>query len=169
MKLANDQLGPNQGSGYSFLLQEARLNEASVTRDNINKFLDNLTKTPDDFDSFLNTFILKTGSFRGKVDAPKYREEYIKRMDSGDSLRVGLVFYPIMVETARVLNEKYSQILTQLTQKVSDVKQVYLDTKVSKGAFIFKTKKFSSANFKFEQKGQVWKPFLSMMGIKMVK
>ena len=169
MKLANDQLGPNQGSGYSFLLQEAKLNEASVTRDNINKFLDNLTKTPDDFDSFLNTFILKTGSFRGKVDAPKYREEYIKRMDSGDSLRVGLVFYPIMVETARVLNEKYSQILTQLTQKVSDVKQVYLDTKVSKGAFIFKTKKFSSANFKFEQKGQVWKPFLSMMGIKMVK
>jgi hypothetical protein len=90
-------------------------------------------------------------------------------MDTGDSLRVGLVFYPIMVETARILNEKYAETLTQLTQKVSDVKQVYLDTKVGKGAFIFKTKKFSSANFKFEQKGQVWKPFLSMMGIKMVK
>ena len=169
MKLAEDQLGPNQGSGYSYLLQEAKLNSASVTRDNINKFLDNLTKTPQDFDSFLNTFILRTGSFRGKVDAEKYRNEYIKRMNTGDSLRVGLVFYPIMVETARILNEKYAETLTQLTQKVSDVKQVYLDTKVSKGAFIFKTKKFSSANFKFEQKGQVWKPFLSMMGIKMVK
>jgi len=169
MKLANDQLGPNQGSGYSYLLKEAKLNSASVTRDNINKFLDNLIKTPQDFDSFLNTFILKTGSFRGKVDAEKYRNEYIKRMNTGDSLRVGLVFYPIMVETAKALNEKYAGTLTQLTQKVSDVKQVYLDTKVSKGAFIFKTKKFSSANFKFEQKGQVWKPFLSMMGIKMIK
>jgi hypothetical protein len=90
-------------------------------------------------------------------------------MESGDSLRVGLVFYPIMVETAKILNEKYMETLTQLTQKVSDVKQVYLDTKVTKGAFIFKTKKFSSANFKFEQKGAVWNPFSSAMGIKMIK
>ena len=69
MKLAEDQLGPNQGSGYSYLLQEAKLNSASVTRDNINKFLDNLTKTPQDFDSFLNTFILKTGCISFLVTA----------------------------------------------------------------------------------------------------
>ena len=169
MKLADDQLGPNQGSGYSYLLQEGKFNSASVTRDNINKFLDDLTKEPEAFDSFLRTLSLKTGTWRGKVDPTEYREEYVKRMESGDSLRVGLVFYPIMVETAKILNEKFMTTLTQLTQKVSDVKQVYLDTKVTKGAFVFKTKKFSSANFKFEQKGFVWNPFSAMMGIKMVK
>ena len=37
MKLAEDQLGPNQGSGYSYVLLQAKLNQnsASVTRDNI--------------------------------------------------------------------------------------------------------------------------------------
>ena len=90
-------------------------------------------------------------------------------MEKNDSNRVGMIFYPIMVETANALNEKYSDVLTQLTQKVTDVKQVYLDTKVKAGAFIFKTKKFSNANFKFLQKGMVWNPFSSMMGIKMVK
>ena len=96
-------------------------------------------------------------------------EPIVERMEKNDSNRVGMIFYPIMVETANALNEKYSDVLTQLTQKVTDVKQVYLDTKVKAGAFIFKTKKFSSANFKFQQKGMVWNPFSSMMGIKMVK
>ena len=67
-----------------------------------------------------------------------------------------------------ILRKQQAGIITKEEANVEKA-QLIVDTKVSKGAFIFKTKKFSSANFKFEQKGQVWKPFLSMMGIKMVK
>ena len=170
MNLAADILGPNQGSGYSYVLQQAKQNQKSVTREALIKFLDELFKEDQNkFESFIKTLSEKTGAWRGKIDATKYAKEYKERMEKNDSNRVGMIFYPIMVETANALNEKYSDVLTQLTQKVTDVKQVYLDTKVKAGAFIFKTKKFSSANFKFQQKGQVWNPFSSMMGIKMVK
>ncbi len=170
MNLAADVLGPNQGSGYSYVLQQANLNQKSVTREALIKFLDELFKEDQNkFESFIKTLSEKTGAWRGKIDSTKYAKEYEERMEKNDSNRVGMIFYPIMVETANALNEKYSDVLTQLTQKVTDVKQVYLDTKVKAGAFIFKTKKFSSANFKFQQKGMVWNPFSSMMGIKMVK
>lgn len=170
MNLAADILGPNQGSGYSYVLQQAKQNQKSVTREALIKFLDELFKEDQNkFESFIKTLSEKTGAWRGKIDSTKYAKEYEERMEKNDSNRVGMIFYPIMVETANALNEKYSDVLTQLTQKVTDVKQVYLDTKVKAGAFIFKTKKFSSANFKFQQKGMVWNPFSSMMGIKMVK
>ena len=170
MNLANDISGPNQGSGYSYVLQQAKLNQKSATRGALINFLDNLIKEDKSkFEFFIKTLSQKTGAWRGKIDAAKYMKAYEERMDKNDSDRVGMIFYMIMVETANALNEKYSDVLTQLTQKVTDVKQVYLDTKVKAGAFIFKTKKFSSANFKFQQKGQVWDPFSSMMGIKMVK
>jgi len=170
MNLANDVSGPNQGSGYSYVLQQAKLNQKSATREALVTFLDNLIKEDKaKFEFFIKTLSQKTGAWRGKIDASKYMKEYEERMEKNDSNRVGMIFYPIMVETANALNEKYSDVLTQLTQKVTDVKQVYLDTKVKAGAFIFKTKKFSNANFKFLQKGMVWNPFSSMMGIKMIK
>jgi hypothetical protein len=170
MNLAADALGPNATSGYSYVLNEARLNQTSITREALIKFLDDLLLEDENkFDNFIKTLSQKTGAWRGKIDANKYRIEYIERYEKKDPYRMGLIFYPIMVETANALNKEYAKQLTVLYQKLSDVKQVYLDTEVKKSAFVFKTKAFSSADFKFEQKGQVWNPFSAMMGIKMIK
>ncbi len=165
MNLAADHLGPNSSSGYSYLLQKAELTSDTATREAIINFLDGLIENGG-YEDFFNTFISKTGA---KIDPSKYKKDYIARMEKGNNNRIGLVFYPIMVETTKILNQKYIHVLTTLTQKVSDVKQVYLDTKVKAGGFIFKTKPFSSADFQFLQKANVWEPFNSMMGIKMIK
>ena len=49
--------------------------------------------------------------------------------------------------------------LTQYSQLVTDVKQLYLDVLVKKGLFQFKTVPFSKATFVFEQKGSMSQSF----------
>jgi hypothetical protein len=74
-----------------------------------------------------------------------------------------------MVEATKILNEKYTKQLTQYSQLVTDVKQLYLDVLVKKGLFQFKTVPFSKATFVFEQKGSIANPFNANMGIRILK
>ena len=74
-----------------------------------------------------------------------------------------------MVEITHALNQKYTKELTKYAQIVTDVKQLYLDVKVKQGSFEFKTIPFSTADFVFEQKASIPKPFNSNMGIAISK
>ena len=82
-------------------------------------------------------------------------EEYYVRYPKMARNKVGIIFYPIMVETTKILNNKYATQLTKFSQMVTDVKQLYLDVIVKKGIFQFKTVPFKTATFLFEQKS--WK------------
>ena len=79
------------------------------------------------------------------------------------------MFYPLIVEITNNLNSKYKSQLTTYSQKVTDVKQIYLNVDVKRGTFKFNTVPFVSANFVFEQKGSIPNPFNANIGIKIEK
>ena len=169
MTLANINLFNNRNSGYYYLLNEAKVQPSFVTRENILLFLDKLSENENDFINFLNVFFSKTGFSTSKSDLKNYYNDYLVKKESGNSDRIGYAFYPVMVEVTKILNEKYSILLTYFAQKVTEVKQIYLDIYVSKGVFRFICKPFKKAQFLFEQKGSINNPFNANIGIKIKK
>jgi NADPH-dependent 7-cyano-7-deazaguanine reductase QueF len=167
--LANTHLFNNKKSGYSYFLNVAKIQPLYVSRENILGFLDKLSENENSFIDFLSTLFTSTGFSTSKSDIKKYYIDYIDKKEANNSDRIGYVFYPIMVEISNELNTKYQDILTRFAQKVTEIKQVYLDIYVSKGIFKFTCKPFKQATFSFEQKGSTNNPFNANIGIKIKK
>jgi len=163
IKLASVHLGPS--TGYSLISEESGLDGSTMSHTNLIEWLDKRLVQEDGL-KFLIEFVNRTGS---QIKPKPYLEQYIKRMSSSDTNRVGLVFYPIMIEVEQILNQKYVSVLTTLVQKVSNVKQLYMTTRINKNLFEFKTKQFKTSNFKFERQGSVKMPFNKMLGITITK
>jgi hypothetical protein len=169
MTLADTQLGSSKNSGYTYLLNYAKIQPSNATRESLLKFMDELVNDKDKFTKFINEFTTLTQFSTSRFDSETYRLDYISKRDVNNSDRIGLMFYPITVEVVKILNSKYEDVLTILGQKISDIKQVYLDVSIKRGTFTFLTKPFSTSNFIFEQKGSMNNPFNANIGIKIKK
>lgn len=165
MNLASIHIQDRNNSGYWFLSEQTGFGPKQLERSKVEDFLDNLSNDPTSFRSFLAELWDKSGMSWNDSKLDKYIEDYSKMGNK----RIGVVFYPIMVEAVDVLNEKYAEQLTKFGQMATDVKQLYLDVVVKKGMFIFKIVPFKTATFKFEQKGSMPNPFNANMGIKILK
>jgi len=165
MNLCSVNIVDKADSGYWYLIAESKLQPNLLTQDSVVSFLDELHLDESKFKEFLSTLWTRSGmSWNDK----KLNAAYDGYIALGKN-RVGIVFYPLMVEATKILNEKYTKQLTQYSQLVTDVKQLYLDVLVKKGLFQFKTVPFSKASFVFEQKGSMSNPFNANMGIRILK
>ena len=163
--LANVNIPDGNDSGYWYLSQITKLQPDNLEQEKVVQFLDELHKNEDEWYKTIRELWKRSGfSWNEKM----LDEYYNKYPDMGRN-RVGIVFYPIMVEVTKILNSKYAKELTKFSQMVTDVKQLYLDVIVKKGVFQFKTVPFKTATFLFEQKGSITGPFNSNMGIKIIK
>ena len=165
MNLCNVNIVDKANSGYWYLISESKLQPNLLTQDSVVSFLDKLHLDETKFKEFLNTLWTRSGM---AWNDKKLNAAYDGYIALGKN-RVGIVFYPLMVEATKTLNEKYTKQLTQYSQLVTDVKQLYLDVLVKKGLFQFKTVPFSKATFMFEQKGSMSNPFNANMGIRILK
>ena len=165
MNLCNVNIVDKANSGYWYLISESKLQPNLLTQDSVVSFLDELHLDETKFKEFLNTLWTRSGM---AWNDKKLNAAYDGYIALGKN-RVGIVFYPLMVEATKTLNEKYTKQLTQYSQLVTDVKQLYLDVLVKKGLFQFKTVPFSKATFIFEQKGSMSNPFNANMGIRILK
>jgi len=166
MNLASIHIKDRSNSGYWFLLEQLNAGPKQMQRDKLESFLDDLNKDPERFAEFLSKLWDKSGMAWNKSKLDSYVEGYSKMPANK---RVGVAFYPIMVEVVKALNEGYQTELTKFGQMATDVKQLYLDVVVKKGMFIFKIVPFKTATFKFEQKGSMSNPFNANIGIKILK
>jgi len=165
MNLCNVNIVDKANSGYWYLTSESKLQPNLLTQDSVVSFLDELHLDESKFKEFLNTLWTRSGM---AWNDKKLKAAYDGYIALGKN-RIGIVFYPLMVEATKTLNEKYTKELTQYSQVVTDVKQLYLDVLVKKGLFQFKTVPFSKATFVFEQKGSMSNPFNANMGIRILK
>ena len=165
MNLCNVNIVDKANSGYWYLISESKLQPNLLTQDSVVSFLDELHLDEGKFKEFLTTLWTRAGM---AWNDKKLNAAYDGYIALGKN-RVGIVFYPLMVEATKILNEKYTEELTQYSQLVTDVKQLYLDVLVKKGLFQFKTVPFSKASFVFEQKGSMSNPFNANMGIRILK
>ena len=163
--LANVNIPDGNDSGYWYLSQVTKLQPDNLEQEKVVKFLDELHKDKDEWYKTIRELWKRSGFAWNE----KMLDEYYKKYPEMARNRVGIVFYPIMVETTKILNDKYATELTKFSQMVTDVKQLYLDVIVKKGVFQFKTVPFKTATFLFEQKGSITGPFNSNMGIKIIK
>lgn len=170
MTLAKIHLSNNPDSAYSYLLRNLQISsDEYLKKESMLKFLDALIHNKEKYELFINEYIRRSQMSRTQFNPEKYRQQYIKKLEIGNDSRFGLIFYPIMVEIVKTLNGKYADILTTYTQKVINIKQVYLKVYVKRGQFAFETHSFQNSNFMFEQKGSINVPFIGNIGIKMVK
>lgn len=166
MNLASVNIADKKNSGYWYLSEKTGFGPAQMERTSVEKFLDDLyEKDVNEFSSFLSELWTKAGMDWND----KKLKEYINLYPKMDKFRIGVIFYPIMVEIKGILNNKYQSELTMFGQMATDVKQLYLDVKVKQGLFAFKIVPFKTAQFKFEQKGSIPNPFNANMGIKILK
>jgi hypothetical protein len=165
MNLCSVNITDKANSGYWYLIAESKLQPNLLTQDSVVSFLDELHLDESKFKEFLNTLWTKSGM---AWNDKKLNAAYDGYIALGRN-RIGVVFYPLMVEATKILNEKFTKQLTQYSQLVTDVKQLYLDVLVKKGLFQFKTVPFSKATFVFEQKGSMSNPFNANMGIRILK
>ena len=165
MNLCSVNIVDKANSGYWYLISESKLQPNLLTQDSVVSFLDELHLDEGKFKEFLTTLWTRAGM---AWNDKKLNAAYDGYIALGKN-RVGIVFYPLMVEATKILNEKYTEELTQYSQLVTDVKQLYLDVLVKKGLFQFKTVPFSKASFVFEQKGSMSNPFNANMGIRILK
>jgi hypothetical protein len=165
MNLCSVNITDKANSGYWYLIAESKLQPNLLTQDSVVSFLDELHLDENKFKEFLNTLWTRSGM---AWNDKKLNAAYDGYIALGRN-RIGVVFYPLMVEATKILNEKFTKQLTQYSQLVTDVKQLYLDVLVKKGLFQFKTVPFSKATFVFEQKGSIANPFNANMGIRILK
>tara|TARA_R110000765_G_scaffold163691_1_gene268632 strand:- start:52 stop:2886 length:2835 start_codon:yes stop_codon:yes gene_type:complete len=166
MSLCSANLNDHSKSAYWYLLKEAELEPANATQESVEKFLDNLYTDKDEFTKFLRTFWEKSTY---EWNEAKLKENVDGFGEFRGNHKLGVVFYPLMVEATKILNQKYTKELTKYAQIVTDVKQLYLEVKAKNGSFEFKTVPFSTANFVFEQKSSIPNPFNSNMGVTISK
>jgi hypothetical protein len=164
--LASVNLAKNNDSGFSYFIKSSKASTPLISRDVILSFMDNLVDDKEQFESFMSMFIRKTQFSSSKFDMEFYRSDYITKRDTDNGDRIGIILYPIMVELSKYLTKNYADTLTKYAQKVTDIKQVYLDVSIKRGLFSFRTQSFSSAAFEFEQKGSINNPFNANIGIK---
>lgn len=169
MNLCNVNIPMSMNSGYWYILSQASLQPNNATRTNLVLYLDNLSENENEFKEVIKQFFNKTGISQSKLGMDRVYPLYLDSKKSNDNDRIGFIFYPMMVEITNELNKKYQAELTKYGQMVTDIKQIYLDVQVGKAQCKFRTVPFSKANFKFEQKGSIPKPFNSNMGIKIEK
>lgn len=165
MNLCSVNITDKANSGYWYLIAESKLQPNLLTQDSVVSFLDELHLDENKFKEFLNTLWTRSGM---AWNDKKLNAAYDGYIALGRN-RIGVVFYPLMVEATKILNEKFTKQLTQYSQLVTDVKQLYLDVLVKKGLFQFKTVPFSKATFVFEQKGSIANPFNANIGIRILK
>jgi len=165
MNLCSVNIVDKANSGYWYLISESKLQPNLLTQDSVVAFLDELHLDESKFKEFLNILWTRSGMSWNDKKLNAVYDEYTALGKN----RVGIVLYPLMVEATKILNEKYTKELTQYSQLVTDVKQLYLDVLVNKGLFQFKTIPFSKATFVFEQKGSMSNPFNANMGIRIQK
>ena len=166
MSLCSANINDHSKSAYWYLLEKAKLQPDNATQESVEKFLNDLYTDKDEFTKFLRTFWEKSTY---QWNEAKLKENVDGFGEFRGNHKLGVVFYPLMVEITHALNQKYTKELTKYAQIVTDVKQLYLDVKVKQGSFEFKTIPFSTADFVFEQKASIPKPFNSNMGIAISK
>ena len=166
MSLCSVNINDHSNSAYWYLLEKAKLQPDNATQESVEKFLNDLYADKDEFTKFLRTFWEKSTY---QWNEAKLKENVDGFGEFRGNHKLGVVFYPLMVEATNILNQKYSKELTKYAQIVTDVKQLYLDVKAKQGSFEFKTIPFSTADFVFEQKSSIPKPFNANMGIAIVK
>ena len=166
MSLCSVNLNDHNKSAYWYLLKEAELQPSNATQDAVEEFLDNLYTDKAEFTKFLRTFWEKS-TYEWNEAKLKTNVDGFEKFKGNHKL--GVVFYPLMVELTHALNQKYTKELTKYSQIVTDVKQLYLDVKTKNGNFEFKTVPFSTADFVFEQKASIPMPFNANMGIAIQK
>ena len=161
MNLCNVNIADRNNSGYWYLVSQVNVLPEKLTEDTVLNHFDKLYKNIDEFKTVLSTLWNKSGLSWNQKMLDEYTNNYLNLKK-----RIGPMFYPITVEITKDLNSKYTSQLTQYSQIVTDVKQLYLDIDIKRGLFSFKTIPFSSANFEFEQKGSIPSPFNSNIGIR---
>lgn len=165
MNLAAINIQDRANSGYWYLIEKTGLSPQQLKRKTVEAYLDELAQDPTAFADFLTNLWNRSGMAWNDKKLNQYVTDYAKMGNK----RIGVVFYPIMVEVAKILNELYQTPLTRFGQMATDVKQLYLDVVVKRGVFIFKMVPFKTATFKFEQKGSMSNPFNANLGIKILK
>ena len=164
MNLCSINITDKSNSGYWYLVSQVNVQPAQLTEAAVLKHFDELYKDEKSFREVLTTLWNKSGM---EWDNKKLDEYTIKYPNA--KKRIGAMFYPLIVEITNNLNSKYKSQLTTYSQKVTDVKQIYLNVDVKRGTFKFNTVPFVSANFAFEQKGSIPNPFNANIGIKIEK
>jgi hypothetical protein len=164
MNLCSINISDKSNSAYWYLSSKTNLQPNQLTEENVVKYFDTLYDNIDEFKDVLSTLWGKSGFSWNQKMLDEYSNKYLSMKK-----RIGPIFYPITVELVNELNSKFKPQLTKYSQMVTDVKQVYLNTDIKRGLFIFKTVPFKKANFLFEQKGSIPNPFNANIGIKIEK
>jgi hypothetical protein len=161
MNLCNINITDKSNSGYWYLVSEVNVQPTQLTEAAVIKHFDELYKNEEKFREVLTTLWDKSGMAWDRNKLDEYTDKYLVLKK-----KIGPMFYPLMVEIAKDLNNKYKSQLTKYARMVTDIKQLYLSVNVKRGMFTFNTVPFTSANFEFEQKGSIPKPFNANLGIK---
>lgn len=161
MNLCSININDKSNSGYWYLLSQVNLQPNKLTEDNVIKYFDELYTDKTEFKKVLSNLWNKSGFSWTQKMLNEYTDKYPVL-----EKRIGPIFYPLMVEITKNLNDKYKNQLTKYARIVTDIKQLYLDVSVKRGMFTFNTIPFTSANFEFEQKGSIPNPFNANIGIK---
>jgi hypothetical protein len=138
--------------------------------DSVLEYADSMASDQAAWAAFWIKFTKETGYGRGPMNAAKAekkRGDFLRERKTG---RIGVIYYPIMKQLVKFLNEKYKEPLSSFLQVMYNSKQVYLtvDVKKTSGEFEFLTKQFSQAQYEFEAKGDTMNPFMSHTGVKML-
>lgn len=152
-------------SAYWHIIKETGLSPELLKQDSVVKYLDELYENPEAFKTFIQTTWEKSGMAWNSKKLEKYIEDY----PSMGKYKIGIVFYCLQVETKDVLNNLYKDQLSKFSRMATDVKQIYLQVQIKNNIFNFRAVPFKAANFEFEQKGSIPKPFNANLGIAVVK
>jgi hypothetical protein len=163
MNLANVNLIGE--SSYKYLLSNASLQPTTATRESIVAYLDDISQDESKFALFMKGFFDRSSFDMKRKNIETIRLDYLNSMKTNNSNRIGIVFYPIMVDVANGLNSQYQSILTKYAQIATSIKQVYLKISIKDSLYTFITQPFGTANFAFEQKGSMTNPFNANLGI----
>lgn len=164
MNLCSINITDKNNSGYWYLVSQVNVQPAQLTENAVVKHFDELYKDEKSFREVLTTLWNKSGMEWDNAKLDEYTNKY-----PNAKKRIGAMFYPLIVEITNNLNSKYKSQLTTYLQKVTDIKQIYLNVDVKRGTFKFNAIPFVSANFAFEQKGSIPNPFNANIGIKIEK
>jgi len=165
INLCAKNITDKKNSGFWFLSETTGIGPEQMEQSKVEDYLDGLYNNVEEFKSFISKLWDLSGLSWNQKMLDSYTDEYPKM----GIKRVGVIFYPLMVEVVKELNNLYGEELTKFSQMATDVKQLYLDVNVKKSICAFKAVPFKTATFKFEQKGSMSNPFNSNMGIRILK
>lgn len=129
-------------SCFNYLIQtanELRMNNFGIgknpiSREELCELMVNISKEGK-WESFIKEYLNKTGTVP-KKDIPTSEEVSTLQ---GANKKIGIIAYPLSKEIVKILNEDYSQLLTELVNKVLNVKQMYLSIDIKKDNISFRS------------------------------